>query len=101
MGAVAELFRQMPGSIRSDHPARSVCAWGRYAAYLTGDHDLSDIFGDGSPIGRLYALDGKVLQLSTGYDKNTSLHLADARADYPGKHTCIEHSAVLENRKRI
>ena len=101
MGAVAELFRQMPGSIRSDHPARSVCAWVRYAAYLTGDHDLSDIFGDGSPIGRLYALDGKVLQLGTGYDKNTSLHLADARADYPGKHTCIEHSAVLENGKRI
>lgn len=33
MGAVAEMFRQMPGSIRSDHPARSVCAWGKHAAY--------------------------------------------------------------------
>ena len=27
MGAVAEMFRQVPGSVRSDHPARSVCAW--------------------------------------------------------------------------
>lgn len=101
MGAVAEMFRHMPGSIRSDHPARSVCAWGRYASYLTENHSLTDIFGDGSPIGKLYGLDGKVMLLGTGYDKNTSLHLADVRAEYPGKHTCIEHSAVLENGRRV
>lgn len=69
MGAVAEMFRQMPGSIRSDHPARSVCAWGKHAAYLTENHDLSNIFGDGSPIGKLYKLNGKVLPLGTGYGK--------------------------------
>ena len=101
MGAVAEMFRQVPGSVRSDHPARSVCAWGRYAEYLTKDHDLSNIFGDGSPVGRLYELDGKVLLIGTGYDKNTSLHLADARAEYPGKHTYVEHSAVSEAGKRV
>ena len=101
MGAVAEMFRQVPGSVRSDHPARSVCAWGRYAEYLTKDHDLSNIFGDGSPIGRLYELDGKVLLIGTGYDKNTSLHLADMRAEYPDKHTCVEHSAVSEAGKRV
>lgn len=72
MGAAAEMFRQMPGSIRSDHPARSVCAWGKHAAYLTENHDLSNIFGDGSPIGKLYELNGKVLLLGTGYGKNTS-----------------------------
>ena len=69
MGAVAEMFRKYPGSLRSDHPARSVCAWGRNAAYLTEKHDFSNIFGDGSPIGKLYELDGKVLLLGTGYDK--------------------------------
>ena len=36
MGAVAEMFRQVPGSVRSDHPARSVCAWGRYARGISG-----------------------------------------------------------------
>ncbi len=101
MGSVAEMFRSWPGSIRSDHPARSVCAYGKYADYLTKDHDLSNIFGDGSPIGRLYELGGKVLLLGVGYDKNTSIHLADARAKYLSKRNCTEYSAILENGKRI
>lgn len=101
MGAVAEMFRKWKGSLRSDHPARSVAANGRYAKYLTEHHDLSNIFGEGSPLGKLYELDGYVLLMGVGYDKNTSLHLADAIASYPSKHNCIEHSAILENGKRV
>jgi aminoglycoside 3-N-acetyltransferase len=101
MGAVAEMFRKWPGTFRSDHPARSVAANGKYAQHLTSDHDLSNIFGEGSPIGKLYELDGYVLLIGVGYDKNTSLHLADVRADYPGKHDCLEYSAIMENGERV
>lgn len=101
MGAVAEMFRSWPGTLRSDHPARSVAAWGKYADYLTKDHDLSNIFGEGSPIGKLYELGGSVLLIGVGYDKNTSLHLADVRADYPGKHMATECSAILEKGQRV
>lgn len=101
MGAVAEMFRKWPGALRSDHPARSVAAKGKYAEYLTKDHDLSNIFGEGSPVGKLYELDGYVLLIGVDYDKNTSLHLADVRAEYPGKHDSMEYSAILENGVRV
>lgn len=100
MGAVAEMFRSWRGAVRSDHPARSFAAVGKYADFLIRDHDLEDIFGENSPIGKLYQLDGKVLLIGVGYDKNTSLHLADVRADYPGKHNEKASSAMFVEGKR-
>lgn len=101
MGAVSEMFRKWKGTLRSKHPARSVAANGKNAGFLTENHDLSDIFGETSPIAKLYNLGGYVLLIGVGYDKNTSLHLADSRSEYPGKHFCTEHSAVFENGKRV
>ena len=100
MGTVAELFRTMPGTQRSDHPVRSVSARGPLAEYYTKDHDLEDIFGEDSPIGRLYRENGKVLLLGVDYDKNTSIHLADVRANYPGKTTETVHCAMKVNGER-
>ena len=100
MGAVAEMFRKWPGAVRSSHPARSFAAVGKYADYLTKDHDLENIFGEGSPLAKLYDLSGKVLLIGVGYDKNTSLHLADVRAVYPSKHYTKESSAILKDGKR-
>lgn len=39
--------------------------------------------------------------MGVSYDKNTSLHLADVQADYPGKHDSTEYSAVMENGRRV
>ncbi|BBF45117.1 aminoglycoside N3'-acetyltransferase [Lachnospiraceae bacterium KM106-2] len=100
MGAVAEMLWHWPGAVRSDHPVRSFAAIGKQASYLTKDHDLSNIFGDPSPLSKLYELDGYVLLLGTDYDKNTSIHLADARANYPGKHLVDQSTAMMVDGKR-
>lgn len=103
MGKVAEMVRTWPGSRRSDHPARSFGAIGKYAEYITENHDLENIFGMGSPLHKIYELNGKVLLLGVGHNKSTSLHLAECLAEYEGKEYTEEISAVIVNgeRKRV
>lgn len=100
MGVVAEMFRKWPGAKRTDHPARSIAAIGKYAEYITKEHDLSNIFGENSPVDKLYKLDGFILLIGVGYEKNTSLHLAETRANFPTKSFTTESSAVMVNGKR-
>lgn len=100
MGIVAEIFRKWPGATRSDHPARSIAAVGKHAAYITNTHDLSNIFGADSPLDKLYQLNGYVLLIGVGHDKNTSLHLAETRADFPTKQMVNESSAIMADGTR-
>ncbi len=80
MGAIPELFRTMPDVLRSSHPALSFAAWGKNAAFITGNHELEFSLGERSPLARLYDLDGEVLLLGVGFGNNTSFHLAEVRA---------------------
>ncbi len=100
MGIVAEMFRKWPEAYRSDHPARSIAAVGKHAEYITSEHDLSNIFGNNSPVDKLYTLDGYVLLIGVGYEKNTSLHLAETRANFATKRFSDESSAILVDGKR-
>ena len=100
MGIVAEMFRKWPGAKRTDHPARSIAALGKHAEYITKEHDLSNIFGEDSPVDKLYKLDGHVLLIGVGYEKNTSLHLAETRANFPTKKFTTESSALMVDGKR-
>jgi aminoglycoside 3-N-acetyltransferase len=100
MGVVPELFRTWPGAVRSAHPAFSLAAVGRHAAYIVADHAHDDEFGESSPVGKLYELDGSVLLLGVGHGNNTSLHLAEHRADHPRKRALHTGSAMMVDGRR-
>lgn len=92
MGAVVECFRSHERTRRSAHPTVSFAANGPLADAIVGAHPLTPGLGDSSPLGRLYELDAKVLLLGVGHANNTSLHLAEHRADWPGR--MIQHESA-------
>ena len=87
MGALAELFRSQPDTLRSSHPHRSFAASGPDARRVVRTHDLDSPVGERSPLKSMVELEGWVLLLGVGHKKSTTLHLAEHRCDYPGKHS--------------
>jgi aminoglycoside 3-N-acetyltransferase len=85
VGAVPEIFRGQHGVLRSDHPQVSFAAWGKNSQEITSSHTLDFGLGDGSPLSKIYDLEGWILLLGVGHEANTSLHLAEFRANFQGK----------------
>ncbi len=85
MGAVVECFRHSPATMRSEHPTESFAAMGPLADQIVAGHRFEDGLGESSPLAKLYELDAHVLLLGVGHENNTSLHLAEHRADWQPK----------------
>ncbi|WP_348608890.1 aminoglycoside N(3)-acetyltransferase [Halobaculum rarum] len=83
VGAIPECLRDYPGAKRSRHPTTSFAAWGADAEAVTADHAYDSSMGEDSPLARLYERDALIVRI--GVDANTSLHLAEYRADYGGE----------------
>ncbi len=75
MGIVTEVFRTMPGVVRSLHPTDPVCAWGNDAAYFVKDHfgQLTP-YNAQSPFMRLIERRGKILLIGVKLESVTNFH---------------------------
>ncbi len=100
MGVIVETFRKGKGVFRSTHPQHSFCAKGPQASHIVNHHSLVYGMGEHSPLARIYDLQGFVLLLGVGHSNNTSIHLAEYRADFPGKRVVQEGAPISQTGSR-
>jgi aminoglycoside N3'-acetyltransferase len=95
VGVLAEVFRQLPGTVVNDHPDARFGARGRLAGALLAEPlPWNDYYGPGSILERFVLAGGKVLRLGADPDTVTLLHLAEYRVDLPAKRRVVRHHEV-------
>jgi aminoglycoside 3-N-acetyltransferase len=77
VGLATEVFRRMPGVIRSLHPTHPIAGWGQHARELLATHHLGTAFGRQSPLYKLCHQQGLVIGLGAGLSSFTILHVAE------------------------
>ena len=82
LGILAEVFRRLPGVLRSEH-VFAFAAAGPLASRILADPLPLPPHVPESPVGRVHEYDGQVLLLGVGHDADTTLHLAELLAQAP------------------
>ena len=90
VGWITEYFRNLPGTVRSDHYSHSVAARGPGAAFFIADHrshhglvspwdhePWGRTYGTHSPMHRAYRRRGRLLMLGVDYESSTYCHVVE------------------------
>lgn len=86
IGTLARVAAFRKDGVRSLHPTHSYAAFGKNAwAYVQGEENSRTPGPLGGCLSRLYDLNGKVLLLGVGHERNTYLHAADERINQPNR----------------
>jgi len=84
MGAASEVFRTMPGTLRSRHPRHPVAAQGPAAGEILEGHEHAiGPCGSGTPFEKHARSGGQILMIGVDLDTLTLLHTAEALLDLP------------------
>lgn len=98
MGAIAEYFRTLPGTMRSVHPSASWAAQGPLVEQVTRTGSGSLLHGEQPPLVQCYERGGSVLTLGTR--RTTIIHLAEHKAQFAGKNYRRFGGAMLVDGRR-
>lgn len=101
VGKITEVFRNMPGVIRSEHPTHSVAAWGELAEHFTEDGLKLNPVGENGPWHRLAKVDGTILMLGCDLRSCTILHLCETMASVPYLDVAFTKGQDYETAHRI
>lgn len=95
VGALAEAFRLLPGTLVNNHPDGRFGARGRLAEHFVTDTPWDHYYGPGSPLHRLVDAGGKVMRMGADLDTVTLLHYAEYLAPIPDKRRVRRHHLVV------
>lgn len=86
IGTLARVAAFRPDAVRSLHPTHSLAVFGKGAReFVQGEERSATPAPMGGCLSRLYELNGKVLLLGVGHERNTYLHAVDERMDLPNR----------------
>ena len=86
IGTLAKTAAFRKDAVRSLHPTHSMAVFGKNAReYIQGEEKSCTPAPVGGALNRLYELDGKILLVGVGHERNTYLHAVDERIDRPNR----------------
>ena len=114
VGWLTEFFRQMAGTVRSDHYSHSTAVRGRGAESLVADHrsqrgmaspwdrlPWGRTYGEGSPMIKAYERDGKILMIGVDHTTSTYCHVVEVRFWAERKQADIDAPFIWLDRDRL